>query len=299
VRDGRSEVGGADRPALYVPVRSRPTNSQSHRFFIYFLLSPSFTDLTKLSLYRILLDNNSGSPSVLRNVQELTCNGVNTTHPDPSSFLSPFTFPSLSALAFGTEFPYVDSEVSLSLIAQLNLLVFLDPSIPSNATFPLLPRSCLFCTSFPLERLRYIHDLLLLFTHIRMRSAPKNIVAAMRVASGLEELAETLYSCQDKSTFRLVRLSLPTELDPANVVDYAHGSALEFAVEAVLETCADHDVEVVFEDGEEQEGGSFLPLRTVEWAKTMRRAEGEGNGDRSRCLDEPKAARAGFLLPPL
>jgi hypothetical protein len=215
--------------------------------------------------------------AVLRHVVELTCDTSYSSFDNVTSFLSPSTFPSLRNLAYYQDLEDDTAcEVNAQLLEQLDVVVFLDPDVVVDAPdLSALPSSCLLFGNTDLDYLRGRHDTLPRFVHYCLRNLVTQSPTTQRITSGLNTLAGTLRS-SPPSTFRLTRLSLPTGLRTSTT------SLLVAAVEGVMEACANRDVEVVFEDGEDKLGGSFLPLSTIEYAKKLRAEQEEQKKGREK-----------------
>jgi hypothetical protein len=159
-------------------------------------------------------------------------------------------------------------EVSPSLYQRLHCLVLLDSGAKYDPPLHDVPNICITCNDVALEfldgALSHIH----LFDACRFRNLDAK---CPETAESLYELTLTLRKSQYPS-FRLSRLLLPTAFSSSPL-----HPALKSAMEDLSQTCDERGVEIVFEDGEEKLGGSFLPLSTVEYAKELRaeRIKGE------------------------
>jgi hypothetical protein len=116
-----------------------------------------------------------------------------------------------------------------------------------------------------------VMESLLAFPCCRLRSK------AGRTASTMEaDLGAFAEAISDLDTSLLLkRLYLPTHLAPWSLtVDRRVSSSISH----LLSSCANRGVDVVFEDGEEKLGGSFLPLSTIEYAKKLKAEQETADG---------------------
>jgi hypothetical protein len=182
-----------------------------------------------------------------------------------TALLRPSTFPSLRSLAI-----YFDGLGSTACIPsadlydQLSCVVFVDLEQSVNLPFDILPPTCLPFANIALSALGLSRGRLSSVVHARIRTDDPGDAEGER-ASHLEDLADLLNNL-DPMTSRLKRLSLPVDYDPF-VQDPPSSSP---AVLHVISTAATGNVEVVFEEGEAEIGGAFVPLSTVEYAKRFR-----------------------------
>jgi hypothetical protein len=226
------------------------------------------TDLVRLSLYDVSLVTATTHP-VLASLEDLTCDTVSLPHPGTTSFLTPSTFPSLRALAHWSKPDDLSAcDASPELYLQLLCVVFIDGPY-NESTLSALPSGCEPFISIagdydylpPPYRVRFC----------RIRDLGDSLETTSMV---LGRVSDTI-SKSDRSTFFLSRLSLPVTLYPSGL----HLKVtLPSATQRVVEICEKRHVEVVLEDEEEELGGSFLPLSTVEYAKKLRAEQEKADG---------------------
>jgi hypothetical protein len=154
------------------------------------------------------------------------------------------------------------------------LIVFLDVTVGDKIDLNLLPPSCLPFVNTDIDYIGSHNETTPLFQHCRVRATASSLSASGTPAR-LEAFAATLRNFDPPSRL-LSRLSLPSTLRALPLaLDYALSSA---ATDHVVAACESKGVEVVFEDGEEKLGGSFLPLSTVEYAKKLRAEQAAAGG---------------------
>jgi hypothetical protein len=223
------------------------------------VLTLFFTDLVRLSLYDVSLVTAPTHP-VLASLEDLTRDTVSLPHPDTTSFLAPSTLPSLRALAHWSSPDDLDAcDVSPELYLQLLCVVFID-GLHNESTLSAPPSGCEPFVSSAGDY--YTLQFACRVRFGRIRALGDNLETTSMV---LSRISDTIVK-GDHSTFLLYpsRVHLKANLPSAS--------------QRLVEICENRNVEVVFEDGEEELGGSFLPLTTIEYAKKLRAEQAAAGG---------------------
>jgi hypothetical protein len=153
------------------------------------------------------------------------------------------------------------------------LIVFLDVTVGEKINLDLLPPSCIPFVNTDIDYVGPHNETTLLFQHCRVRATASSLSASGTPAR-LEAFAATLRTFNPPYG-RLSRLSLPSTL---RALPFSLDCALSSATDHVVAACELRGVEVVFEDGEEKLGGSFLPITTIEYAKKLRAEQEKADG---------------------
>lgn len=222
---------------------------------------PFFAALVRLSLYYVkLLEQHT--PSTLFHVTELTCDTVSTSGSDKTSFLSPSTFPALQFLAYyngGSD----DCAISTTLYQQLFCVVDIDAEAPFRPLLDSLSEKCLPFVNVNFRSLSSAAANLHRYVHCRLRNTWES--PGGNSVPGFQRLAAAIAGV-DSSILRLRRLSLPPDFLAVIKSEYEEVAT---AAAAVLDAASAKGIEVVYEDGEEEYGGSFLSFDTIEYARKL------------------------------
>jgi hypothetical protein len=248
------------------PVRSVVLPANKRR------LTPSQADLTALSLHRVRLSRHLDP--VFHTVTNLTCDSVYPGCANLSWFLSPATFPSLELLAVDASAIYDDAEdygtctLDYELLDQLVCFAGLPLADFDHEHFTKQsPPQLLVGTITQLADLIDPEDTFGAIPYCRIRSLNDTTHSA-EAAQKLEELEKAVDGLET-GKYALSCISFPATLDPTSLRRY---STLWTTMRALARACKRRGIEVIFEEGEKEHGGSFLPVSLVAYAK-KRRAE--------------------------
>lgn len=201
---------------------------------------------------------------VFDRITELTCDTVWMSGDAIANFLSLTTFPLLQHLAFRqSRLSATDGSEQCAptpdLLRQLPLFVHVDPSQEApffshvDCTSPPLPNTPF--AVFSLTGVIVNLELIPAFTHVRIRVADKESLEE-DAKDAVESLICGIQGLWEEGIEHLMRLSLPEALKP-------------YATELVS-VARTHEVELVFEDEDDERGGSFLPRSTLDYAEKFR-----------------------------